>query len=133
MAEHNRLGRAGELAACRHLEKLGYRILARNYTYAGYEADIIARDRRDLVIVEVKSRSTETGKEALSIIDREKMAHIIAVGRAYNREYGLRLPIRYDAIAALYRPEQGVFEIKHYKDFFREQDIQPIAGTQILP
>lgn len=64
MTRSRALGRRGEDLAHRHLQKLGYRIVARNYrTLSGkHEVDLIAWDGDRLVFVEVKTRSNdETG------------------------------------------------------------------------
>lgn len=50
------LGRQGEELAARHLEQRGFRIVARNYRTPIGELDIIARDRRHLLFVEIKTR-----------------------------------------------------------------------------
>ena len=52
----NEVGRGGEERAVRYLKKKGYRILERNYRTHGGEIDIIARFRRILCFIEVKSR-----------------------------------------------------------------------------
>jgi putative endonuclease len=49
-------GHEGEQLAVRHLKRLGYRIVCRNYRCPLGEIDIIARHRGVLVFVEVKSR-----------------------------------------------------------------------------
>lgn len=49
-------GRAAESRACRYLKKRGLRILARNHREGRGELDIIARDKNELCIVEVRSR-----------------------------------------------------------------------------
>jgi putative endonuclease len=51
-----RVGRSGEDLAAEHLERHGYRILARNYRTRQAEIDIIARHRGVIVFVEVKAR-----------------------------------------------------------------------------
>jgi len=54
------LGQRGEAIAARHLRKLGYKILYRNYRAPhGGEADLVCRDRDTLVFVEVKTRTSE--------------------------------------------------------------------------
>lgn len=52
-----RLGRRGEDAAARYLERLGWLILARNERVPGIrgELDIVALDGGELVVVEVKA------------------------------------------------------------------------------
>jgi putative endonuclease len=53
-------GHEGEQLAVRHLKRLGYRIVCRNYRCPLGEIDIIARHRGVLVFVEVKSRRSGT-------------------------------------------------------------------------
>ena len=48
-------GAEGERIAARHLEKLGYRILERNYSSRLGELDLIACHKRDIVFIEVKT------------------------------------------------------------------------------
>jgi putative endonuclease len=50
------VGNKGEDLACDYLEKLGYKILDRNYRIRGGEIDIIATDKNILVFIEVKTR-----------------------------------------------------------------------------
>lgn len=50
------IGNYGEDLACQYLKTLGYRILERNYRIRGGEIDIVARDGKSLVFVEVKTR-----------------------------------------------------------------------------
>lgn len=50
------VGNYGEEIACKYLQKLGYRILERNYRIRGGEIDIVAKDKDTLVFVEVKTR-----------------------------------------------------------------------------
>ncbi|HSH38915.1 MAG TPA: YraN family protein, partial [Chthoniobacterales bacterium] len=58
--EHLKRGASGESLACRHLHRLGYKILYRNFRgRTGGELDIVCRDRDTLVFVEVKTRTGE--------------------------------------------------------------------------
>ena len=52
------LGRRGEDAAARFLDRRGYEIVERNWTCAAGEADIIARDGDSVGVVEGKTRSS---------------------------------------------------------------------------
>ena len=46
-------GRLGEDIACNFLEKLGYKILAKNYRYSRFaEIDIVAKDKDTIVFTE---------------------------------------------------------------------------------
>ena len=50
------LGRLGEELAAAHLERLGYRVIARNYRTRFGELDLVATDDGVLVFCEVKAR-----------------------------------------------------------------------------
>ena len=50
------LGKRGEDAACRFIDSLGHRIIARNYRTGHLEIDIISTDGYGVHFVEVKSR-----------------------------------------------------------------------------
>jgi len=52
------LGKTGEDLACEELERRGYAIVTRRYRRRGGEIDIIARDGRTMVFVEVKARGS---------------------------------------------------------------------------
>ena len=56
-----RIGRLGEQAAQRYLEERGYRVLDRNWrspvSDQQGELDLVLRDRRELVVCEVKTRT----------------------------------------------------------------------------
>ena len=57
MAIHNILGKAGEDAAAKYLEQNGYTIRDRNWRKNHLELDIVADKDKELIIVEVKTRS----------------------------------------------------------------------------
>lgn len=50
------LGRWGEDLAARHLESLGYTIIARNWRYGRGEIDLVAQAGQLLIFAEVKTR-----------------------------------------------------------------------------
>jgi putative endonuclease len=54
------VGRVGEEFACKHFERLGFAILARNHRTRYGEIDAIAFDGHTLVFVEVKSTRVRT-------------------------------------------------------------------------
>ncbi|HWB61569.1 MAG TPA: YraN family protein [Chthoniobacteraceae bacterium] len=72
---HLELGRRGENLATRHLRANGYKILHRNFTSLhGGEVDIVCREKKTLVFVEVKTRSSsEYGSPAHGVtLDQER-------------------------------------------------------------
>jgi putative endonuclease len=72
-------GEKGELAAVSFLKQNGYKILETNYRCAIGEIDVIAREKNELVFVEVKTRkSGEMGypEEAVGIKKQKKMSQL---------------------------------------------------------
>lgn len=66
------LGRRGEAAAVRYLERFGYEILDRNWVCPAGEADIVAFDGDALVFVEVKTRTSFKKGFPAEAVDLEK-------------------------------------------------------------
>jgi putative endonuclease len=83
-------GRRGEDLAHRFLQAQGYIIVARNYRLSSgdAEADLIAWDGDELVIVEVKSRETDAYGPPERAISPEKERHIMRLARSYVRKAG---------------------------------------------
>ena len=113
------LGRQGEDLAHRYLRRRKYVIVARNYrpaTGAPGEIDIIAREGRQLVFVEVKTRSSNAISFPERAVDDEKQRYIIRTARDYARRANVDWSdVRFDviAISGVTKPE-----IHHLKDAF---------------
>ena len=70
---YQKIGRSGEEAAVRYLKKKGYKILLQNYTCPVGEIDIVARDKKTIVFVEVKTRrSMSYGSARMAITPQKK-------------------------------------------------------------
>ncbi len=81
------LGQLGEDMAARHLQRLGYVILERNYRCPQGEVDIIARDGERLAFVEVRARrGTAFGTPKESVTAR-KQARLVTVALNYLQEH----------------------------------------------
>lgn len=76
-------GQAAEALAARHLEQRGLRILQRNFRIRGGEIDLICRDGRTLVFVEVRLRSRQDFGGAGASITATKRRRIILAARHY--------------------------------------------------
>jgi len=100
------LGKEGEELACRHLERLGYRILARNYRGRRGEIDIVAEERGTLVFVEVKSRSGPLFGHPLEAVTRRKQEQLGRVAQEYLAvtDAHRARPIRFDVVGVLMAP-----------------------------
>ena len=87
MSSDQATGRRGEDLAHRYLRRQGYKIVARNYRLSSgdAEADLIARDREEVVIVEVKTRETGEFGPPDRAVGEEKRSHLLRVAREYAR------------------------------------------------
>ena len=94
------IGNKGEDIACHYLQKLGFKILERNFRIRGGEIDIIARDSNELVFVEVKTRYSHEFGPPLEAITPWKIRYLIKAAQFYmlkhNQENSL---YRLDAVA----------------------------------
>ncbi len=113
------LGDRGERCAARWLRRRGYRILERKYSLGRDEADLIALDPdgRTVVIVEVKTRSTdEPGPE--TGIDHKKRYRLGRLAERLGRQPRFAgRPLRFDAVAIVW-PKEGRPQVRHYVDAF---------------
>jgi putative endonuclease len=97
-------GRRGEDLSHRYLRREGFIIVARNYRLASgeAEADLIARDGEDLVIVEVKTRESAEYGPPERAVNPEKQRHLIRVGREYARKTDTPWErVRFDVVSIL--------------------------------
>lgn len=93
----------GENVACEYLKKLGYEIIERNFSCPQGEIDIIAKDGKTVVFVEVRSRNgTQFGlpEESVDFVKRRKIVRTAKYWiSAHGRESGYGC--RFDVIAVL--------------------------------
>ena len=76
-------GREAEERAARHLERCGLRVIERNFRIRGGEIDLICRDGRTLVFVEVRLRSRADFGGAAASITAGKRRRIVLAARHY--------------------------------------------------
>ncbi len=117
MAEHNTLGKSGEEAAARYLERNGYVILHRNWRRGRLELDIVAAQGNELMIVEVKTRSNTLYAQPEEAITTQKIRHIVRAADTYLKVYGLDNPVRFDIITVVGK-EECEFELVHLRSAF---------------
>jgi len=118
MAAKDELGRRGEDLAADYLRRQGLVVLSRNWRCRFGEVDLVATDRSQLVVCEVKTRSgTRFGVPAEAVTAR-KAARIRRVTQAWlavNQVYWVE--IRFDVLAVLAEPGRPV-TVQHYPAAF---------------
>ena len=99
------IGRRGERLAVRALKRAGYRILATNVRTPKGEIDVLAVERRHLVVVEVKTAATDAGLPPGCRLGGRQQRRLVAAGRwLARRNAGRRLPLRHDLVSVTLGP-----------------------------
>ena len=113
------VGRRGEDAALHHLESAGLELVERNYRCRAGEIDLVMRDARTLVLVEVRRRSgAGWGGAAASVGARKQRRLVLAARHLLLTHPALRgLPARFDVVA-IDGPD-GAPVIEWIRDAFR--------------
>ncbi len=120
MAQHNELGKAGEQQAQWFLRKKGYSLLETNWRHEKDEVDIIALDKNELVIVEVKTRSTGYFGDPEEAVTPRKARNLIRAAEAYVETKNLDCDVRFDIVAIVLK--NGKTTIRHIENAFFAAD-----------
>jgi putative endonuclease len=120
------VGRFGEQRAAQHLLGLGWELLDRNWRVGGAggdrpasgELDLVARDGRSVVFVEVKTRSGRRFGTPAEAVTPEKVARIrrLAVRWLEAHPEHTPAPIRFDVVC-VHRGADGV-SVEHRRGAF---------------
>lgn len=113
------LGKEGEEQAARYLEKKGYRVLKRNFRCPVGEIDIIAKDGRAFVFVEVKTRAEDLFGLPEEAVDTRKQKKMKQAALYYLMRLKKEPPARFDIISiSVDQRGQGRRSIEHIRDAF---------------
>ena len=115
MAAHNELGKWGEDFAAKFLEEQGYEILERDWKSGHHDLDIVARDGKALVIVEVKTRRNRLFGDPEEAIDYKKRLSLQSAINHYIKSHHTKAPVRIDVISIV-GTIGSTPEIDHIKD-----------------
>ena len=121
MGKVNLLGAWGEALAADYLRKKHYQVIAAGYRSRFGEIDLIVKDRRFLVFVEVKLRKSSDFAKALEYVDQRKQDRIRITASMYLSQYPTNLQPRFDVIE-IYAPEGTQTrkpQIYHLEDAFQ--------------
>jgi putative endonuclease len=91
-------GDAGEDLAVRYLSRHGLTLLERNYRCRFGEIDLIMREARTLVFVEVRMRQRADFGGAAASINAAKQAKLVKTAQHYLAHRGKDQPCRFDAL-----------------------------------
>ena len=117
-----RLGARGEQLAAAHLERLGYRILARNHRTRWGELDLIAQHRETLAFVEVKTRRAAGGTGTpFEAVDHRKRGQVRRIAAAWLATVADRPHVdqlRFDVIGVTVDDAGRLLELEHREGVF---------------
>lgn len=83
MYQRHETGKLGEDLACKYLETKGYKIIERNFEARQGEIDIIAIDKKEIVFIEVKTRTNISYGKPAEAVDNKKQKHLIKTVEYY--------------------------------------------------
>ncbi len=108
------IGKIGEELAVKYLNQNGYKVIERNFRCKQGEIDIISKDNKEWVFIEVKTRTNNKFGKPIEAVDINKQKHLLKAIKYYlyvrnlENEY-----IRVDAIEVYLNKHN--YKINHIK------------------
>ena len=114
------IGVKGEEEAARFLTRSGYAILDRNVRTRAGEIDLVAKEGKTLVFVEVKTRrDLIEGDPPQAGVHTRKQNRLAKLAHGYLKLKRIRqTPCRFDVVAVIINDEGGVKAIRHIPNAF---------------
>jgi putative endonuclease len=111
------LGDWGETYAVKYLEGKGFHILARNVRTPYGEIDIVAKEKDQIVFIEVKTRATQKFGYPEEAVTENKITHLIDSAEFYLQENpDFNVDWRIDVIAIQVDPRRNTPSLTHFED-----------------
>lgn len=108
------LGKFGENIAVKFLKQNKYEIIERNFTCRQGEIDIIAKDEKEIVFIEVKTRKNFKYGKPADAVDYTKQRHIFKTAKYFLYKTNLLdANLRFDVIE-VYIKDDKIF-VNHIK------------------
>ena len=112
-------GTRSERAAARYLRRLGWRILAHNYTCPHGELDLVAVEDRCVVFVEVRSTEREDSERTAASVDEAKQRRLTRLALHFLQEKNLLgCAARIDVLILSWPPGRREPAIEHHRSAF---------------
>jgi putative endonuclease len=115
------LGRVGERLALEHLERLGYRLLDRNYRSRFGELDLVVCDESTIVFVEVKARRAGAVAGAVDSVPPRKQRQVRRMAAAWlsaTTERPHASDLRFDVVAVTVDRNGTLVRLEHLEAAF---------------
>lgn len=130
------LGALGESYAAAYLERLGYCLVAANFTLPvgrnlrgaiiNAEIDLIAYDNNTLCFIEVKTRASDWFAPPQVNVDLRKRRQISRAARAYRQMLGIEdQPYRYDVVTVIpNKRDSSTPEVELLRNFWTDESLR---------
>lgn len=114
---HLHTGKEGEEFAVKLLKKKGLKVIERNFRTPIGEIDIVAKDGKDLVIVEVKTRKGIQYGHPVEAVDHRKQNKLRRLAQFYLKLKGYNdVHVRFDVLG-LIKDGDG-YQVSYIRDAF---------------
>ena len=125
------IGIIGEEEAAKMLEAKGFKIMEHNWHLGHMEIDLIAETKKEVVLAEVKARTSTFGDlRPEEYVDEAKKRRMIIAGNAYVKQKRLNKALRFDIIGILVDPQtQEVTYRGHWENAFNPEARTTTAGS----
>jgi putative endonuclease len=117
MLKADSLGKKGEEIARDYLLKKGYQILNCNWFDGHLEIDIIAKEKDEIVVVEVKSRESYLYEEPWEAVSNRKIKNLVDAAETWLIQEEVDLETRFDVISIIFSKD-GSYELTHFENAF---------------
>ena len=128
------LGKLGEQYAAAHLDQLGYRLVAANFTLPvgrnlrgaviNAEIDLVAYDGETLCFIEVKTRASDWFAPPEVNVDLRKRRQITRAARVYRQMLGIeKEPHRYDVVTVVLN-DTSTPQIELLRNFWTDDSLR---------
>lgn len=117
LTQKRKLGDIGEEVAVNYLKQRGYRILERNYCRKWGEIDIVAKFKKDIVFIEVKSQEKGARFFPAQNVNYFKQKRLIRAAKTWLAENKmLNTAWQIDVIVVEIDEDRGLHKIEHLRN-----------------
>lgn len=118
MYQSHIIGKIGEEIAVKYLQDIGYEIIQRNYSCKLGEIDVIAKYKGELIIIEVKTRTSNLYGQPAEAVNDIKQKHIFKAAQYYLIKNKMEdTLVRIDVIE-VYLNKNKTYKLNHIKQVF---------------